>query len=252
MTAESIDTSRLSPILPLTAPSKIPDVLQIMVQLDSELEPAGLAHVRPFNSIYRDLTEEVGHGINSGRFSQPHTVERTVGIFALKYLDELGRYAKGNRAEVSKSWSKLFYDPAIASAPEGVQFLLGMFAHIKLDLPQALCTSEVTDDYYGDYREIVGDMINATAHKLAPQYVPGPRFISEKITSIAVRGIANWREKAWNCGLMLQNADADGDEAKSNKIVDLLDVNTARRSGAMLKVGGLAIHTIDRLMPSAA
>jgi hypothetical protein len=248
MSTETIDTSRLKPILPLKAPTEVPEVLHIMDQLDAELGPAGLAHVLPFNSVYRNLTSEVEIGLGIGRFSQPDTVQRTVGIFALKYLDEIGRYAQGNHDEVSKSWSKLFYDPAVVKAPEGVQFLLGMFAHIKLDLPQALNSSVVNSDYYHDYQEIVGDLIDATAHSLAPRYVPGPRCLTKRITGCAVRSIASWREKAWCDSLLLATSE---NEHQSHALVTHLDKSTARMSGAMLKVGGIALQALDRISTTA-
>lgn len=245
MTSQAFNSNQLLAVLPPAAPRGVDETLQVMDGLALELESAGLGHVIPFNTVYRTLTEKVQTGIATpGYFSQPETVARTVGIFADKYLEPLRAYAAGNHQAVSRSWQKLLYEPAARQAPEGVQFLLGMFAHIRLDLPQALVSSRVNDNYYQDYKRTVGDLIDVTAQELSNQYVPNRYRSRRLVTAAAVLGIARWRLQAWNDheDLRASNCTTESGAAK----IEVLDTRTARNGTALLKYGTLAMaHLYD-------
>lgn len=244
MYPESIDTSRLTACLPTEALPDIPEVLDTMDNLESELALAGLAHVVQFNRVYRELTSAVKDGVEDGRtFQQPETVRRTVGIFAQLYFDPLRAYADGEQEKVAAPWKQLIYSPAAESAPGGVQFLLGMNAHINYDLPQALCTSGVNPEYYPDYNIVVGKLINATAHKLSSSYIDAPKIGRKLLIAGTVNRIASWREQAWHAGNDLQ--EARGDQKTTEKLISKHEKIAERKGKWILPIGTLALNALE-------
>lgn len=243
MGIKEINTSRLAACLPPEALLTIPEVLGVMNEIEPVLVSAGLAHVHHFNHVYKTLTGRVRDGIEQeGRFQQPDTVERTVGIFAQLYFDPLRAYTEGNRAAVSLSWQSLLYNRTAKTAPGGVQFLLGMSSHINYDLPQALCASQVDDSYYPDYEVVIGDMIKAAAEQLSSTYVPVPRMMRDRLTNHTVRQIAHWREVAWYAGKVLQ--EAHGDDQAIAKMHREIDRATTRKNLLLLHGGSMVMRPL--------
>jgi hypothetical protein len=243
MSPEAIDISRLTACLPTEALENIPEVLATMNNVEAELACAGLTQVTHFNRIYKELTGTVQHGIDQGEmFQQPDTVRRTVGIFAQLYFDPLRAYAEGDRDAIPAAWRQLFCDPTAKTAPSGIQFLLGMNAHINYDLPQALNTSRVDEDYYPDYRTVVGALIGATAQKLSSSYLEIPGIGRDLLTAGTVYKIAQWREKAWHAGNALQLARDD--ERATDKILKNLDRSAERKGRWILPIGSFALNAL--------
>jgi hypothetical protein len=164
----------------------------------------GLDHLVPFNTAYLSLSRDVGDAVkgrsNKFEFSHPQVVERTMGIFAELYFRQIREYHRMGIKGVDEAWRPLFDSNAGKNASPGIQFLLGMNAHIVYDLPQALLKSGVTEDYYADYTKVVGGLIDEVAKYMAPAYVPGTKGVRNFLTRKTVKRIAVWREDAWNAG----------------------------------------------------
>jgi len=91
-----------------------------------------------FAALYRTVTIEVARGIEEGRFADGQRMERLDVIFARRYLDAFDAWQRG--ADVSHSW-RLAFEACAKWRPVVLQhLLLGMNAHINLDLGIAAAT----------------------------------------------------------------------------------------------------------------
>lgn len=88
-----------------------------------------------FAALYRGVTRRVRDGIASGRFENGPRMERLDVVFANRYLDAVDRLWHGE--EPTRSW-RLAFRAAEQRSPTILQhLLLGMNAHINLDLAVA-------------------------------------------------------------------------------------------------------------------
>jgi hypothetical protein len=231
MVSKPIDFERIPPQLELVAPletytddelDEFVDTVLWKVHEDSEglvtamealgdrLPAMGLEHLVPFNTAYLSLSGDVRDAVKESsdtafRFSHPEVVERTMGIFAELYFRQVRAHRLIGSQGVDEAWRPLFYSKAGKNAPPGIQFLLGMNAHIVYDLPQALSKSGVTEDYFADYTKVVGDIIDKVAAELSLAYVPGTGWMRKFLTDKTVLRIADWRANAWWAGKQLQD-----------------------------------------------
>jgi hypothetical protein len=91
-----------------------------------------------FAAMYRKVTVAVRDAILAGRFDDPDRMARLDRVFAERYLDAYGAWRSGG--PVTDSWSAAFvasrrWRPIIIQ-----QLLVGMNAHINLDLGIAAAT----------------------------------------------------------------------------------------------------------------
>lgn len=223
----------------LENPAKVIDYFEVTRPL---LPEAGLAHDVPFDGIYGDLTQKVKHGLDIGVFTQPQAASRAVPTFYDYYRTQLTEHAKGNPGGVNPVWQPLFYHPAAKRAPRGIQFLLGMNAHINYDLAQALRDTQADNSYYHDFEIIVGDMIDATAREISSAYIPGPSRLRDKLTALTISRIAMWRERAWNSGMYLQ--EVQNDPAATAAELKRMERFTLTNSRLILHGGSLALDAL--------
>lgn len=85
-----------------------------------------------FAALYRKVTIRVKQGIASGRFDDGPRMERLDVIFANRYLNALETYRSGQ--EPSACWQVAFRSAASSRLLVLQHLLLGMNAHINLDL----------------------------------------------------------------------------------------------------------------------
>jgi hypothetical protein len=108
-----------------------------------------------FPALYRRVTRRVETGIRSGRFQDGRRMDRFDAIFAERYFDAMRTFRAGGRA--TRSWMIAFH---AAAKPEPLviqHLLLGMNAHINLDLGIAAATVSPGDALpalHGDFLEI--------------------------------------------------------------------------------------------------
>lgn len=238
------------------------EVLDAMWAIEGQLAGAGLEHLIPFNEIYRNLTTRVVEHIEFSKlhpddetaFQHPETVERTIGIFADFWWKQLRAYTGITDEKVDPAWQFLLYRETAPNAVEdiqpyaekaeeelmdGVLFLLGMNAHINYDLAQALRASGVTEDYYEDYRKVIGMLINEIASKFSADYIPGPQWTRQILQWGTERTIAHWREQAWKAGKDLMRSE---DEIAVDAILGRLDRTSVRTGKRLAKVGNAALR----------
>ena len=95
-----------------------------------------------FAVLYRNVTVRVRDGIAAGRFEDGPRMERLDVVFAHRYLDTINQFWRGEQP--TKSWGVAF-ESARRWSPIILQhMLLGMNAHINLDL--AIAAAQVTPE----------------------------------------------------------------------------------------------------------
>ena len=111
--------------------NSIDQVIKLLDEIISESEtnnnPLGY-----FAALYRNVTIKVKEGIENNFFDDGQRLEKLDIVFALRYLDAY--YAWQKKEVVTQSWQKAFelstdYRPIVLQ-----HLLIGMNAHINLDL----------------------------------------------------------------------------------------------------------------------
>lgn len=108
-----------------------------------------------FPALYRRVTVAVKDGISMGRFTDPARMEKLDVVFANRYL----RAHEGWRAgeTISLCWALAFRAAAATDRIITQHLLLGMNAHINLDLAVAAATvapGDAIHSLHGDFMEI--------------------------------------------------------------------------------------------------
>lgn len=109
-------------------------IAEVITALDTIIDRAWNERDRIgyFAALYRRVTRSVGNGITSGRFQDGPLLEKLDVIFARRFLDALLTYQSGGVP--SKSWKVAFQACANSQPLIIQQLLMGMNAHINLDL----------------------------------------------------------------------------------------------------------------------
>ena len=92
-----------------------------------------------FAVLYRNVTAEVKDRIKAGYFEDGARMEHLDVVFAKRYLDAIHLFWQGKKP--SKSWQVAFSAAAVPSPIILQHLMLGMNAHINLDL--AIATAQV-------------------------------------------------------------------------------------------------------------
>ena len=118
-------------MIPIVAGVDIDDVIRELdgIVQDCRRERSRLGF---FAALYRTVTAEIKNGIEAGRFDDGERMERLDVIFANRYLDAYAGYRNG--VEVSGSWKIAFESTRSRRLLISQHLLLGMNAHISLDL----------------------------------------------------------------------------------------------------------------------
>lgn len=143
----------------------IDEVILALDQIISEAiknnDPAGY-----FAALYRKVTIKVKEGIASGFFDDGPRMEQLDVVFANRYLDALSAFR--NNLPVTQSWQKAF-DLYARKSPIVLQHLLmGMNAHINLDL--GIAAVEVSEgknlaDLENDFNRI-NEILSSLVHEV--------------------------------------------------------------------------------------
>jgi hypothetical protein len=123
-----------SPFVPATS------IDEVIARLDGIVEQAIAERDRLgfFAALYRTVTDAVKRGIATGRFEDGPRMERLDVVFANRYLEAFDAHRRGGAP--TESWQVAF---AMGSSRRAVimqHLLLGMNAHINLDLAIAAST----------------------------------------------------------------------------------------------------------------
>jgi len=145
----------------------------VLSQLDKIIEGAhrDRSRVGYFAVLYRAVTARVRHDIAAGRFEDGARMEGLDVVFANGYLDALDAYQTQRRT--SRCW-RVAFDAAARWPPLVLpRFLLGMNAHITLDL--GIAAAETCPDTsllavkrdFGEIDRLLAEMIDDVQRRLA-------------------------------------------------------------------------------------
>lgn len=110
-----------------------------------------------FAVLYQKVTINVKEKLNTNYFDDDHRMEMLDVVFANKYLSAYSNYSQGK--EISKSWDVAFKLSENSNLIVLQHLLLGMNAHINLDL--GVAASEISDKsnihlLHSDFNKING------------------------------------------------------------------------------------------------
>ncbi|MDQ8204483.1 DUF5995 family protein [Pelagicoccus sp. SDUM812003] len=157
-----------------------------------------------FPALYRRVTIEVKKAIQASAFQDNQRMERLDVVFANRYIDAYNRFQ--NNEQPTQSWKFAFEQTANSKLTTLQHLLLGMNAHISLDLgiaAAAVCDAEnplsLKEDFY-TINHILGSLINDTQRRLTRIF--GPLGVIDHLLgpideSISLFSIGYARDKAW-------------------------------------------------------
>lgn len=170
-----------------------------------------------FTVVYRAVTERVRAGIVAGEFADGEQMERFDVLFARRYLDARERWSSGS-ADVPQSWRVAFETARDGRCLVTQHLLLGINAHINLDLGVAAAAAaplgevEALRDDFETINDVLAELVDRMQASLAgvspwTRYVDiaGLRF-DEALVTFSLRRA---RADAWDFATALSTADGD-------------------------------------------
>lgn len=178
-----------------------------------------------FPALYRRVTLEVKEAIAESQFDDGERMEKLVIIFAGRYIDAYCDFQK--TGSCSRSWLIAFQNAQNPSLTVLQHLLLGMNAHISLDLGIAAAEAAKDDPLsiksdFNRINEILGAKINDTQNRLTRIFGPLGLIdwllgsIDEQLSLFSIRYA---RDKAWAQMLEISVADKE----KKQSIIDERD-----------------------------
>jgi hypothetical protein len=232
----------------------------IIAQLDRVIERCSRERSKLgyFAMLYRDTTDQVRQAIAAGRFEDGRLMERFDVIFARRYLEAIERYWRGEKP--TQSWYTAFqaartYPPTILQ-----HLLLGMSAHINLDLAIAAVQTAPGDELQGlkrDFTEItvvLDDMIDNVQErieKVSPWFSIIDRVGGRTDERICAFAIEAARDVAWRAAEKLAVAGPEEFErevARHDEVVAALG-DMIRSPGGLLLSRGLRLIRLRERHP---
>jgi hypothetical protein len=219
---------------------------------------------RFFLGTYLRTTRAVGEALDRGRFEDPAWVERWDVVFADYYLDALAAHRR-DPASAPPTWRTAFgADPGL---PPEAHVLLGMNAHINVDLPQALIDVLAPADFtdpelmgrrWRDHERIDRVLAGRVAAEDAELHQQGGRrrALDRALTPLnrsASRAfLREARRTVWANTAVLHAARLDGPRCYARRVAEL-DAAGAARVGDLLRPGPvllrLAVHGFGVPLP---
>lgn len=129
---------------------------EVLAQLDSIVSrPSRLGF---FAALYRKVTTRVKEGIGAGRFEDGPLMERLDVVFANRYLEAYAAWHAGR--PVTVSWQVAFAAAARSDLAILQHLLLGMNAHIQLDLGIAAAEVPVSRRDFDEINNVLLEMLD--------------------------------------------------------------------------------------------
>lgn len=211
--------------MPFKSATTIDDVLMELDATIARTRAAG-SRLGYFACLYRSVTARVKDGIAAGRFQDGARMERLDVIFANRYLEALHRFQGGDRP--TRSWSVAFQAVETESLIILQHLLLGMNAHINLDLGIAAAQTSPGKDLAGlehDFIEInrlLGEMVDDIQDRIAT-VSPWMHVVDWATGDLDARfgnlGLQTTRDLAWRSAGVLGRSPAE----RMALEIDLLD-----------------------------
>ena len=183
-----------------------------------------------FAALYRLVTARVQQGIRDGRFADGPRMELLDTVFAGRYLDAFAGFKLG--MPVTKSW-RVAFNAAEDSSLIGLQhLLLGMNAHINLDLGIAaatVCPGSAIAGLRHDF-DMINDVlaellagVQAALGDASPMLATLDRFCGAHDESFAGFAMGKARKQAWRVATLLATLPPEHHDTA----IALLDQQTA-------------------------
>jgi hypothetical protein len=241
----------------------VADLVRRMEELHARLADAG-SPARFFLGTYLRTTRAVAAALARGRFEDPAWVERWDVVFAGYYLDALAAHER-DPASAPATWRLAFgADPGL---PPEAHVLLGMNAHINLDLPQAL-TDVIPPADFADGRlmgrrrrdhERIDRVLaarvaaeDAELHQLGGRRTALDRLLTPVNRSASRVFLREARRAVWANTAVLHAARLEGPRCYARRVADL-DAAGAARGRDLLRPGPvllrLAVHGFGVPLP---
>ena len=242
---------------------EVADLLLRMEGQLAELEAAG-DPARFFLGTYLRTTRAVAEALGGGTFEDPAWVGELDVVFAGLYLDALAAYRR-DRASAPATWRRAF--AADPSLPPEAHVLLGVHAHINVDLPQALVATIPPEDFansvvcarrrrdHGRIDRVLAARVAAEDSEL--ERAGGRRSALDRLIApvnrTAVRRfLREARRTVWANTAVLHRARDDGQACLERRVAEL-DLACAERVAELLRPGPvllrLAIHGFGVALP---
>lgn len=201
-----------------------------------------------FAILYRRVTLEVKEKIEAGYFEDPGRMELLDVIFAKKYIDAYSNFRMGKK--VTQSWDKAFhlsgeYWPIILQ-----HLLIGMNAHINLDL--GIAAAQVSgkgniEDLRNDFfkiNEILASLVDEVQHNLSAVWPPLKKILQKtgQYDNLLVDfSMKTARDGAWNFAKTLANTPDTGKEGcvkiRDQAVAGVSEIITNPKLGVRLLLG---------------
>jgi len=242
---------------------EVADLLLRMERQLAELEASG-DPARFFLGTYLRTTRAVARALDGDTFEDPAWVGELDVVFAGLYLDALAAHRR-DPASAPATWRRAF--AADPSLPPEAHVLLGVHAHINVDLPQALVATMPPADFAdcdicSQRRRDHGRIDRVLAARVAAEDVELERSggrrspldrLLRPVNRTAVRKfLREARRTVWANTAVLHRARDDGQACLERRVAEL-DLAGAERVAELLRPGPvllrLAIHGFGVALP---
>ena len=137
-----------------------------------DAEVSRKSHLAFFPVLYKKVTERIKLGIQNKEFEDNERMERLDVIFASRYLRAYQEWKAGTRP--SESWERAFHAPENDQLIIMQDLLLGINAHINLDL--GIAAAQTVDNFeelqalkndFNKINEILNDMVDGVQNRIS-------------------------------------------------------------------------------------
>lgn len=227
----------------------VPEIDAIIQRLDVLVADARARRHRYgfFAAMYRQTTKAVKRGAEAGSFDDDERMARFVALFAGRYL-EAARLWQGGQP-TTRSWRMAFQTTDSRDAIILQHLLLGMNAHINLDLPivaATLCPGDAIVGLRADFgriNDILQGLLDPVQNCIS-RYSPLLHVLwdlgqaDDAVLNFSIR-IA--RDDAWKQAVTLAHLDAE----RRAPAIDSLDRKVAVLARLVAQPGGVIAHAVD-------
>ena len=206
------------------------------------------AHLKLFPSLYRQVTVAVRDGIAAGRFEDGARMDRFDTVFANRYLRAFRRYRAGQPP--SGAWRVAF---RFGESGRGIaiqHLLLGMNAHINLDLAVAAAQVAPADDVgalrtdFHRINDLLASMVDGAQQALG-EYSPMldvlDRVGGRVDESVVEFSIGKARQAAWEATELLAGMETQ----RKRRSVRLLDRSVKMLGRTIARPGPVVAAAVD-------
>ena len=241
--------------------SEIVTIDHIIVQLEDIVAQCIIDNSRLgyFATLYLKVTRKVKDGIAAGQFQDGRRMERLDVVFASRYLDAYYKYLK--KESTTSSWSIAFAQAERSSTLVLQHLLLGMNAHINLDLGIAaveVCEGDLfaLQPDFDAINDIISVLTNEVLYGLgqvSPLLSLLGLYASDNNSALIQFSIGNARDGAWCFSENLLRRDSVARIqfiADRDKTINKLGKSLVEGTGFFMKLTFWLIHMFETKRPS--